>query len=502
MTALFTDAEVLQATGGQLLQSGTAARFNGVSTDTRALVPGSLFVALKGENFDAHNFLDDAVKAGAAGLVVQAGAMNRAPTTGMTVGPPGATATGATDRAPGVIATGAANDVGARFIAPAVTVFEVPDTLAALGALAHFHRQRFSIPLVAVTGSNGKTTTKELVASILATRGPALKTQGNLNNEIGVPLTLFNLNESHVAAVIEMGMNHAGEIARLTAIAQPRAGLITSVQAAHLQGLGSLDGVAAAKGELFAGLSERDTAVVNLDDARIAAQASSTRAAKLTWGRHADADVRLTSVEPQGREGLALRISFQGQTYPVALRLVGDHNALNATGAFALALAAGYSPAECVRGLEAASAHARRLQLLDAPGGVTVIDDCYNANPASMEAALGTLTQLAGEGRALAVLGDMLEIGEDEARQHVHLGVSASDTAAVLAFYGPRTRASYEQAKKKLGADAQHFDDVAALVAWLSPQLRAGDFVLVKASRGMKLERVVAALTSRETEGH
>jgi UDP-N-acetylmuramoyl-tripeptide--D-alanyl-D-alanine ligase len=465
MTLRFTVAEVLQATGAKLARAGTASSFEGVCTDSRNLTPGCLFVALKGEKFDAHDFLDEVVRNGAAGVVI------------------------------------AAHSRWGEGRGDGQAVFSVPDTLHALGRLARFHRDRFQIPLCAVTGSNGKTTTKELVASILAMRGPALKTQGNLNNEIGVPLTLFNLERTHVAAVIEMGMNHAGEISRLADIARPDAGLITIVQPAHLEGVGSIEGVANAKGELFRGLGANATAVVNLDDARVAAQSNGIAAKKLTYGRAADAQVRLVSVEPQGREGLSLRIAHAGREWPVALRLVGDHNAMNATGAFALALALGYAPEECVRGLEAASAHARRLQIVDAPNGVTVVDDCYNANPASMQAALRTVQELASEGRAIAVLGDMLELGSEETQEHTQLGVVASDRVTALALFGPRMKHAYVQAQKRLGDRVRHFDDVEALVAWLSHQLRPNDFVLVKGSRGMRLERVVAALTGTAPPG-
>lgn len=464
MAVRFSDSQVCDATGAKKTRSGGRASFDAVCTDSRQLVKGCLFVALEGETFDAHDFLAQAVDGGAAGVVVKAG------------------------RAGAL----AGKDV---------TIFEVQDTLHALGRLGRAHRDRFSFPIGAVTGSNGKTTTKELIASILQTRGPALKTLGNLNNEVGVPLTLFGLEPRHVAAIVEMGMNHAGEIARLADIARPDAGLITVVQPAHLEGVGSIEGVANAKGELFEGLGPRATAVVNLDDHRVAAQARRAKGPKLTWGRDPAADVRLVSVTAQGRDGLGLSISARGQTVPVALRLVGDHNAMNATGAFAMGLALGYSIDECVRGLESAQAHARRLQIVDAPNHVTVVDDCYNANPASMAAALETLVTLASAGRPVAVLGDMLELGSDEAHAHAQMGVTASDRARLIAFFGPRMKAAWEQATKKLGQAARHFDDVAALNAWLASELRAGDVVLVKGSRGMKLERVVDALTGRQPAG-
>jgi UDP-N-acetylmuramoyl-tripeptide--D-alanyl-D-alanine ligase len=465
MAVRFSQMQVKDATGARLVRAGSRASFDAICTDTRSLTPGCLFVALQGETFDANDFLLQAAEKGAAGVVAMAGRG------------------------------------GALEGKPDVTVFEVPDTLHALGRLGRAHRERFKIPIGAVTGSNGKTTTKELIASILQTRGPALKTHGNLNNEIGVPLTLFGLEPRHVAAIVEMGMNHAGEIARLTDIARPDAGLITVVQPAHLEGLGSIEGVAMAKGELFEGLGPAATAVVNLDDERVAGQAARAKGKVLTFGRSAKAEVRLTSVTAQGREGLSLSIDAGGKTFEVALRLVGDHNATNATGAFAMGLALGYQPEECVRGLESAQAHARRLQLLDAPNGVTVVDDCYNANPASMSAALETLSGLASRGRPVAVLGDMLELGADEASAHTQMGITASDRAQVVAFFGPRMRAAHAQAVKKLGEAARHFDDVAALAAWLAHELKAGDVVLVKGSRGMRLERVVEALTGQTSSG-
>lgn len=463
MTVRFSAEEVVKATGAQVTRRGKVAAFTGVCTDTRALTPGCLFVALKGERFDAHDFLDQAVAGGAAAVMVEDFA--RAPKN------------------------------------EAATVFAVTDTLVGLGRLANAHRSRFNIPIVAVTGSNGKTTTKELVGSILSTRGPALKTAGNLNNEIGVPLTLFNLDETHVAAVIEMGMNHAGEIGRLTRIARPDAGLITIVQPAHLEGVGSIEGVAAAKAELFWGLAKTATAVVNVDDARIVFQAEDVPAKKLTWGRTDGADVRLVSVEPRGRDGQTLKIAARGSAYTVALNLVGDHNANNATGAFALALSIGYSPEECVKGLESAHPHSRRLQIVDAPNGVTVVDDCYNANPSSMTAALKTVADLAKNGRAVAVLGDMLELGSSETREHTDMGPTAASLAALVAFFGPRMKHAHAEAVKTLGDKARHFEDVPSLVAWLTQELKPNDYVLVKGSRGMKLERVVEALTGTSTGG-
>jgi len=464
MGARFTDDEVAKATGASRSFGHAPAEYTEVCTDTRTLKPGCLFVALLGERFDAHLFLAQARAGGAAGAVVS-------------------------------------DDRTLPPLPGTFPLYAVPDTLEALGALARFHRQRFRIPVAAVGGSNGKTTTKEMVGAILATRGPALKTEGNLNNEVGVPLTLFRLEPSHVAAGIEVGMNHPGELTRLARIVQPDAAIITVVQPEHLEGLGSLQGVAEAEGELFRELSPDAVAVVNLDDALIPGQAARSKARKLTFGRAEAADVRLVRVETLGRDGLRATVRHQGKEWPVRLHFIGEHNALNATGAFAVGIALGYSPEECTQGLEAARPYARRLNVVDGLNGVTVVDDCYNANPASMDAALDTLRTLVPQGsRAVAVLGDMLELGSGELEDHRALGERVAGKAQLVAFFGPRSEKGF-QAASRLGNAAAHFTEVEPLVAWLQPQLKAGDVVLVKGSRGMRLERVVAALTGAAAPG-
>ncbi len=463
MAAGFSDQEVLEATAARPLRTGARSWYAQVCTDTRELSPGCLFLALEGERFDAHQFLPQAASNGAIGAVINRG--KSLPQT-----PRG------------------------------FALFEVDDTLAALGALARFHRLRFRIPLAAVTGSNGKTTTKEMAHAILSTRGPALKSEGNFNNEVGLPLTLLRLEPAHVAAVVEMGMNRPGEIARLTAIARPDAGLVTVVQPAHLEGLGTLESIAAAKGELFHGLPPDGTAVVNLDDPHAIAQAEQSGARALTFGRAENAQVRIMRVTQLGREGLSVLLRYQGLEYPVRLAFVGEHNSQNAAGAFALACALGYAPKECVRGLESAKARAHRLAMVDAAGGIFILDDSYNANPSSMAAALRTLASLAKGGRAVAVLGDMLELGPDEARQHRALGELAAQNAQLLAFFGPRS-AEAHRAAAALERVSSHFDQLEALLAWLRPKLRKGDVVLVKASRGMQLERVVEALGGSASAG-
>lgn len=461
MTARFGQEELAAATGGRW--TGTPpASVEGVSTDTRTLPAGSLFVALRGERFDGHAFLADAAARGAAAAVVDARAD----------------------------AAGAAREPPARLV--------VEDTLAALGAIARLHRRRFRIPLVGVTGSNGKTTTREMIAAILATRGPVLKTEGNLNNEVGVPLTLLGLDAGHSAAVVEMGMSHPGEIARLAAIAEPQVGVVTLAAPAHLEGLGTVDAVADAKAELYQGLPAGGVAIANADDARMLrrAQASGRRMITFSAAKGRRGDVVVLELVSQGGDGLRFVLGVGNRELPVHVpALVGAHNAANAAAAAAAAIALGCTDREIVRGLATVRPVGRRLRLDALSSGVTLLDDCYNANPASMSAALATLAGLAGPGRrAVAVLGDMLELGALEGEAHRALGEEAARSGvAALAAFGPRARATAEAARAA-GLDAFHTEDVEALVRWARATVAPGDVLLVKGSRGMKLERLVEAL--------
>jgi UDP-N-acetylmuramoyl-tripeptide--D-alanyl-D-alanine ligase len=438
---------------------------------------------LKGERFDAHDFLADARARGASAAVVRRG----------------------TPALPG----------SPHF--PLFPLFETDDTLRALGALAAFHRRRFAIPLGAVAGSNGKTTTKEMVAAILRTRGPALATEGNLNNEVGVPLTLFRLSREHRSAVLELGMSSPGELARLTAIARPDAGVVTLVAAEHLEFLRDLEGVAQAEGELYAGLPPHAVAVVNADDRRCMAQAE--RAAKgvkkILFGKSPSADVRLVGSASLGTEGQEICLEGEegngssGRGLPgrdkgrsrvtVRLAFVGEHNAMNAAAAAAVAqaLSLSFTFEEISRGLAVARPYSHRSRVLAGSGGITILDDCYNANPASMQAALAALAGLKGSGRAVAVLGDMLELGAAEERAHQELGELAGALLDAVAFFGPRSRDAFEACGLPGGRKA-HFLEIEPLVSWLRPRLASGDAVLVKGSRGMKLERVVEVLAGGE----
>jgi UDP-N-acetylmuramoyl-tripeptide--D-alanyl-D-alanine ligase len=456
----FTADELASATGGRWLDPPPAA-VTGVSTDTRTIGAGSLFVALRGGTFDGHAFLPAAAGAGATAAVVA----------GEVAGPAG------------------------------LPRLRVADTLAALGAIAHHHRRRFELPVVGVTGSSGKTTTREMIAAVLAERGPVLKSEGNLNNEVGVPLTLLRLAGPHQSAVIEMGMSHPGEIARLTAMSRPQVGVVTNAAAAHLEGLGSIDGVADAKAELYAGLPEGGIAVVNADDARMLARARASGRRLLTFavGRQRRGDVAVLEVLAQDAAGMRFLLGVGNRELEVVLPLVGAHNAQNAAAAACAAIALGCSDQEIVRGLAGVRPVGRRLRLERLPRGLLLIDDCYNANPLSMEAALRTLADLARAegGRPLAALGDMLELGPGEAELHRGVGAAAAGLPVARLFgFGPR---SLETLAGALAAGLPpdrtfHTEDVAALAAAVRAATAPGDVLLVKGSRGMKLERLVEAL--------
>ncbi len=466
--AIFCLADVAAATSGALFRGDKLLPIEGVTTDSRSIGAQNLFVALVGESFDGHRFVAQAAAAGAAAAVVRRGFRSDAP------------------------------------LPEGFGLVEVDDTLVALGALARVHRRRFpQIKVGAITGSNGKTTTKELAAAVFnAAFGETLATVGNLNNEIGVPLTLFRLSPAHAAATVEMGMNHAGEVARLAAIAEPDAGLVTCAQPVHLEGLGSIEAVAKAKGELYHGLPRHAVAVTNLRDHRTTAEARASGRKLLTYGgpEHEGADVRLVRLVSHDRRGLAFEVSFRGGPAAfVRLPLVGVHNAENACAALALGLALGGDPDRMLEGLVTARGFDRRLQIKQAPGGVTVVDDCYNANPSSMLAALRTARELAGAGRVFAVLGDMFELGGEEAAGHREVGVAAAAAqVAGLVAFGQRSRAIAAAAAEGGVESICTTESPEEALAWLRSHLRDGDLVIAKASRGTRLERIVDPLVAGE----
>jgi UDP-N-acetylmuramoyl-tripeptide--D-alanyl-D-alanine ligase len=463
MTPEFSLEEAAFATGSRIARGAPSLRCRGVFTDSRKPERGALFIALVGEHYDACAFAAQAARDGAAAVLV--------PEKGVS-------------RVEGELAAASAS----------AAVLAANDTGRALALLGQAWRGRHhGLKVVAVTGSTGKTSTKELVAAVLGRAGPTLKTEGNLNNEIGVPLTLLRIAPSHRYAVIECGMNHLGEIARLAHISDPDVALVTNVGPVHLEGVGSIEGVAHAKGELFHALRQDGIVVANADDPQVLSQARLAHRRLVTWGASTLADVRLLSVH-HGGPGLLIELQFNGRPFRTELQLIGTHNGHNAAAAAAAGFALGLVPEEIVLGLAQARTPGRRMRPVQMPGGGLLIDDCYNSNPSSCKAALLTLTHLVkGKGRAVAVLGDMLELGATELDLHRDVGRFAAGAGlSLLVCFGVRARAIGEGAIEAgiLQENVVFTDDPGEAVKLVLQHRRAQDVVLVKGSRGMKMERI------------
>jgi UDP-N-acetylmuramoyl-tripeptide--D-alanyl-D-alanine ligase len=433
--------------GGQF--DGLDAAVHGVSTDSRTLVAGQLFFALGGPNFDAHDFVPQALERGAVGVVVS----KKLPLAG-----------------PQIV---------------------VSDTLAALQRAAACWRAEFDGPVIAVAGSNGKTTTKEMLAAILAAHGPSLATRGTLNNHIGVPLTLLGLSPTHEAAVIEIGANHPGEVAALTAIVHPTVAVVTNAGAEHLEGFGDLDGVARAEGELFVGLAPNGCAAINADDEYASLWIDMVDGRqRLLFGTSAHADVRLVgdvTVSATGAQRFDC-VTPAGRL-TVTMALLGRHNVLNALAAIAAAQLAGVSQEAIVAGLAAVKPAPGRLQLKQALCGAVVIDDSYNANPSSLSAALAVIAQFSND--KWLVIGEMGELGAVTDTAHVAAGVDAKAVGVKRLFgIGSATAATV----RAFGAGAEWFEDMTSLIASVSAALGPDVLLLVKGSRSNRLERLVASL--------
>jgi len=465
VSVAFTAADAAAWTGGALRAGAPQTRFAAVSIDTRTCPPGALFVAIRGPRHDAHAFLDRALAAGAGGLVVEAGC--------------------------------------GEALADGPVRIEVEDTTRALGALAAGHRAGFDGPVVGITGSNGKTTTKEMCSAILEGRGPCLHTRGNLNNLYGLPLTLLSREPEHRFAVVELGMNRRGEIAALAAIARPDVGVLTNIGTAHIGNLGSQEAIAAEKGDLLAALAPHAVAVVNADDRRVLAQAERTSARVLRFGRSLQAEVRAEDVAPRG-EDYAFRLVAPAGEVSVEVPGLGETTVANALAAAAGALAAGASLEDVRRGLAAYRPAAGRMQRRAGAGGTWILDDSYNANPQSLEAALAALARLGARGRALAVLGDMGELGERAAEAHRAAGALAARLELDGLFAVGEHAAQVAEGAAAAGMRSgriQTFADAEETARALRERLSPGDWILVKGSRSMRMERVVEALRAPEPPG-
>ncbi len=370
---------------------------------------------------------------------------------------------------------------------------QVPDVLSALQELSGAWRAQFDPRVIGVTGSIGKTTTKELIASVLATRFRTLKSEGNFNNEIGLPLSLLRLRPEHEAAVFEMGFYVPGEIAQLCGWARPQIGVVNNVYAVHLERAGSLEAIARGKRELVEALPGDGVAILNADEPLVLAMREHTRARVLTYGLSPAADVRATEVETRGLDGIRFTARHEGKAYPVELPLPGAHSALTGLRAAAAGLACGMTWNEILSGLRDPGDEARiRLKVKAGPRGTTLIDDAYNASPESTLAALNVLAEAGG--RRIAVLGDMLELGAGEREAHRLVGERAAEVAAVLITVGRRARWMAEAARARGLSAVIEVDDLVAAHAQVMRVVQPGDTVLLKASLGMAFAGLVKSL--------
>ena len=451
----FSAEDLVRLTGGRLL-ARSDRRIRGAAVDSRLVRPGELFVALPGEHVDGHGFVSDAIIRGAAAVIV-------------TRPMPDPTALGD------------------------VTVVRVADPLAALGALAAGWRRRFTPFVVGVTGSIAKTSTKEAIAAVLASRFTILRSEGNQNNEVGLPLTVLRMRSDHEAAVLEMGMYVRGEIAELARIAQPRVGVVTAVQPVHLERIGSLKAIESAKGELLEALPPEGTAVLNADDVIVRRMGSRSVARSVTYGFTDDADVGAEVVASAGLEGMRFTLRAEGLRRPLAIPTLGRLSVHNALAAAAVGRVAGLSFDEIEAGLAVGWSAPHRVEIVRL-GAITVIDDTYNASPRSVVAALDLMAGLPG--RRGAVLGEMLELGDASAAGHRLVGEAVARTVEWLVVVG-RGAAGIAESAIAMGMDrtrvVQVPDSETAFDA-LGPRLRDGDVLLVKASRGIGLDRLVDSL--------
>jgi UDP-N-acetylmuramoyl-tripeptide--D-alanyl-D-alanine ligase len=453
--------EILKAVNGRLVKGDGNVTCCGVSTDSRTVRAGNLFIALKGETFDGHDFLDAAVNVGASAVLVQ--------------------------------------EEPKKKISGNATFILVDDTLNALGDLARCWRNRFAIPVIAITGSSGKTTTKEMLAGIVGQSKNVLKTEGNLNNLIGMPMTLLRLTDQHEAAILELGTNQRGEIARLTDIAGPNIGLITNIGPAHLQGLHSLDTIREEKGDLFRSMGNQGTAVVNLDDGNIREVSRSWSGKRVTFSIDGPADVTAENMEAMNAAGISFRLVIGAEKSEVFMKIAGRHHVYNALAAAAVARALGMDGASIGKGLASFQPVAGRMEIRSLANGAFIIDDTYNANPVSVTEALKALRNLRGRGRAIAVLGDMLELGEQSRSLHESVGEIAAQTGVDrLLLKGEFASATAAGALRTgMPSDAVIcFQDDDKAVDIAKSYLHDGDWALVKGSRRMKMEQIVQHIAS------
>lgn len=459
----WTTNDILSATGGRLFSGARHTAFAGIGIDSRQLAPDELFIAIEGDIHDGHTFTPDVVARGGRGVLVREGRTEEAVLT--------------------------------AWREQQVVCITVPDTTRALGDIAAYHRRRMPARVIALTGSNGKTTTRAMTAAILNRQGKTLATRGNLNNEIGLPLTLLQLRETHALAVVEMGMNHPGEIDRMARMAAPEIGMIINVAPAHLEGLRSIGGVMRAKGELLGHIAPAGRAILNADDEHCRQLKEMCPVETLLFGFGPEAPIRATNLNSD-RRGWTFNLRTPTGEIPVSLQVPGKFMVANALAASAVAHCCDVPLEDVKAGLESVAAVDGRMQILPLPWGITLINDCYNANPASTAAAIDTMARMKGASRGTLVLGDMLELGPDAEEWHRITGRKAGQAGLDRLFVHGAFASAVMEGAREAGMDPDRIlaGDITeisiALTQWLTP----GDWVLVKGSRGMRMERVITAL--------
>jgi UDP-N-acetylmuramoyl-tripeptide--D-alanyl-D-alanine ligase len=451
--------EVVNATGGTLVVGGMETLFKGVSTDSRHILRGSLFIPLVGEKFDGHDFIADAVRDGANGFLVQKGSENK---------------------------------IREKF--ENATIIRVGDTLKALGDIAHFWRKKFKATVAAITGSSGKTTTKEMLAGIAGLTKKVIKAQGNYNNLVGLPLTVLQINAHHELAILEMGTNTRGEIGRLTDIAQPDIGLITNIGPAHLEGFKSVEMVREEKLDLFRNMSDAGVAIINLDDERLLVTDKDWRGKRVTFGLRKDADVSAEGIETKGMNGVGFTIRMGSFRQGITISTAGNHNIYNALAAAASSWALGIDFPTICQGLTAFQPISGRMEIHRLKNGAFIINDTYNANPASFGEALKTLRDLKGNQKSTVIMGDMLELGDQAEVMHEGIGSLMADTGVDTIYLrgrlSPATAAGALKRKMSKG-QIVFFETPDEIIARLASHVRKGDWILVKGSRQTRMEQAV-----------
>jgi UDP-N-acetylmuramoyl-tripeptide--D-alanyl-D-alanine ligase len=456
--------EISSAVRGRQISGSPDELINGLSIDSRKMSPGHIFLALKGERYNGHNFLTHAVNAGAIGVVVEAG-----------------------------------THIPEKLLHRNVSVITVSSTIKALGDLALWWRRQWGGRIIAITGSNGKSTTKEMAASILSLWESTLKSPGNFNNLIGLPLTILQLQKHHRMAVLEMGMNRSGEIARLTQIAEPDIGLITNTAQAHLEGLGSLDGVVEAKGELLQMMSPKSTAILKGDDELYAQLARRFQGQIVTFGLGMRNLVRAEDITTIGDCNQRFTMYLKKERMEVSIQLPGIHNVLNALSAAAIAHCLSTPNELIARGLGHFRPLHGRFQFIDLKDGIRLIDDTYNANPSSLRAAVQTILKVTGEKQGLVVgLGEMMELGNNSSQYHFDAGQLIAEMGArYLVVFGEHGRNSIEGAHKGgMDITQTHIAKTHAEMSnTIAGRVRKGDVIFLKGSRKAALDKVVKGIT-------